>query len=151
MVSVRSIAISFRQSRCQCSSTRAKFCHLERSACTHATCSRPYPTTASAYVELQQQLLQRFGDDIKTSGLSLDEQHEWLREVCEAAAVEWVTCVDDILTTARCAAPPRACFALYRCADGVCALLQAAGRLCSEVAGACRWGCNGTSCRGWGL
>ena len=78
-------------------------------ACTHATCSRPYPTSASAYVELQQQLLQRFSDDIKTSGLSLNEQHEWLREVCEAAAGEWATCVDDMLTTARFVAPPRAC------------------------------------------
>jgi hypothetical protein len=67
----------------------------------HAAYSRPYPVTASAYVDLQQQLLQRFADDMKISGLTPSEQFEWLREVCDCAASEWAACVDDILTTAR--------------------------------------------------
>ena len=69
---------------------------------THSARSRPFPVSASAYVELQQQLLQRLADDAKTSGLTLNQQMEWLREVCDSAAGEWATCVDDILTTARC-------------------------------------------------
>jgi hypothetical protein len=67
----------------------------------HAAYSRPYPVTASAYVELQQQLLQRFADDTKVSGLTPSEQIDWLREVCDSAAGDWAACVDDILTTAR--------------------------------------------------
>ena len=74
--------------------------------CCFAACSRPYPTTASAYVELQQQLLQQFADDAKTSGLTHSEQCEWLREVCDVASGGWAACVDDILTTARCAQVP---------------------------------------------
>jgi hypothetical protein len=69
-------------------------------------CSRPYPSTASAYVELQQQLLQQFANDAASSGLPSSAQHEWLREVCEAAASEWATCVCDILTAARCGSLP---------------------------------------------
>jgi hypothetical protein len=68
---------------------------------THSAHSRPFPVSASAYVELQQQLLQRLADDVKTSGLTLNQQMEWLREVCDSAAGEWAACVDDILTTAR--------------------------------------------------
>jgi hypothetical protein len=67
----------------------------------YSSCSRPYPTAASAYVELQQQLLQRFAEDAQASGLTRIEQCEWLREVCAVAAGEWAACVDDILTTAR--------------------------------------------------
>lgn len=72
----------------------------------HKVCSRPYPSTASAYVELQQQLLQQFANDAASSGLPSSAQHEWLREVCEAAASEWATCVCEILTAARCGSLP---------------------------------------------